>query len=138
MTTKAAILLATLGVLNAGIAGVFVGTVILDDSENTGQITEARPSPERRYSRDRAPVTSGCSPCPRCRPVVIPRLPVSASGCDFACSAVCSNEIDRYKQMLEDIQHWCNPYCQEQLDECQQVVSTRFYDANGVYRFDDI
>ena len=40
--------------------------------------------------------------------------------------------------MLEDIQHWCNPYCQEQLDECQQVVSTRFYDANGVYRFDDI
>jgi hypothetical protein len=138
LTTKAAILLTTLGVLNAGIAAVFVGTVILEDSENTPQISEARVESSRNRGSHHAPVTSGCAPCPRCRPVVVPRLPASGAACEITCSSLCGSEIDRYKQMLEDIQHWCNPYCQEQLDECRQVVSTRFYDANGVYRFDEI
>jgi hypothetical protein len=70
--------------------------------------------------------------------VVIPRIPARDAACEITCSSLCGSEIDRYKQMLEDIQQWCNPYCQEQLDECRQILTTRYYDANGVYRFDDI
>lgn len=137
MTTKAAILLTTLGALNAGIAGVIVVTVFSKHSENTQQTIETRSEPERANGSGTARVTAGCAPRPRCRPVVIP-LQGSEAACELTCASQRSEEVERYRQMLEDVQRWCNPYCEEQLEECRQIVSTRYYDANGVFRFDDI
>jgi hypothetical protein len=130
LTTKAAILLTTLGVLNAGIAGVFVGTVLLEEGEDEARVTRIESEQEHRISRRPAPVNAGCAPCSKCRPVVVP-VPPSAASCEMACSAVREAEEDRCAQKLEDIQGWCNPYCQEQLDECRQVVFSRFHGSGG-------
>lgn len=138
MSTKAAILLTTLGILNAGIAYVFVGTVLSENRGNDSRIGEAPPVVDHVETRHRQPLTSSCAPCPKCRPVVVPRLPQPQAAREMTCAAVCEEKIDRYQQMLEDIQKWCNPHCEEQLADCRQLVSHRYSDPNGLFRMDEI
>lgn len=129
MSTKAAVLLTTLGVLNAGIACVFVGTVLSQTHENDSLIAEEPRAVDQVETRHRRPLTSGCSPCPKCRPVVIPRLPPPQAAREFTRAAACEGKIESYQQMIEDIQKWCNPHCEEQLHACRQTL----HDPNRVF-----
>jgi hypothetical protein len=123
VTSKAAILLSALGAINVGLACFFVVTVVSDHRGDEPREPSATSQVAKRSSDRAARVSTAGDSCPHQRPVVVPRVLPQRADYSAGLAAICRSEVGRYQQMLEDIQSWCNPYCQDELEECKLVLT---------------
>jgi len=125
MSSKAAVLIFSLGAINIAMAGIVIYAVLSDrgpdEAPEPATAAETRSPVVVRSARD-AEADGSCS-C--ARQLMVERLLRQRANLPDRRAAFCQAEVERYRQMLEDIQHWCNPYCQDELDECRLVLTDR-------------
>jgi hypothetical protein len=127
MSTKATVLITALGVINIGLACFFVGTVVSDRrAARDSGISDQEDKSDGSDRSDASDSTgSSCEPCRESRPTQLPQALLAQASANWG-EALCRSEVGKYKQMLEDIQHWCNPYCQDELEVCQYLLTSAY------------
>jgi hypothetical protein len=117
MVSHGAKIVVALVAINLGLLGLFFGYVSLDsplwdDNINSEQLGE----PKEKVVQQRD--TYDCLKQRR-HSLHAELLKMRSAA---LCNSMCNNKVNKYKQMLEDVQLWCNPSCQDELSECKRLA----------------
>ena len=113
--TKIVVVLAS---INLGLLGFFFGYLSsdspsCDENSNSEQLGE----PEEKVVQQR-----DTSECLKQRRHSL-HTEVLRMRSAVLCNSMCDYKVNKYKQMLEDVQLWCNPSCQDELSECKRLTN---------------
>jgi hypothetical protein len=117
MVSNGAKIVVALATINLGLLGLFFGYVSSDsplwnDNVNSEQLCK----PEEKVVQQRD--TSDCL-VQRRQSLHTELLKMRSAA---LCNSMCNNKVNKYEKMLEDVQLWCNPSCQDELSECKRLT----------------
>jgi len=122
-SSKVSILITALLAINVGIASFFIGFQVSEglndnsdppktntDSDSQNFFNHSNHDENRRYCPPKNSSVTDSAIFMQSRAIAMYRV-------------LHDSQIEKCKQNLQDIQTWCNPYCQDELNECrnQQV-----------------